>query len=90
MHIDFKITTWERVEIPEEREEEVLAKIKSGEVECSNDLWDMDMNMDLTYETLDDCSVQMTPKENSLASTIEVFEHKGPDNVMVWDNAIEK
>lgn len=87
MYIDFKITTWERVEIPEEREEEVLAKIKSGEVECSNDLWSMDMNMDLTYETLDDCSVQMTSKENSLAATIEVFKEKGEP---LWDNAIEK
>jgi|19_taG_2_1085344.scaffolds.fasta_scaffold00052_49 hypothetical protein len=88
MYIDFKITTWERVEIPPEREKEVLTKLKSGEIECSNDLWSMDMNMDLTYETLDDTSVQMTPKENLSSPTIEVFKERGSDPL--WDNWIKK
>jgi hypothetical protein len=88
MHIDFKITTWERVEIPPEREEEILAKLKLGKIECSNDLWDINPGIDLTYETLDDTSVQMTTKENLSAPTIEVFKERGSDPI--WHNWIEK
>lgn len=37
MYLDFKITAWERVYIPEEIQEEVIQKLKSGEIRTKVD-----------------------------------------------------
>lgn len=75
MHIDFKVTTWERVEIPEGKEKEVLSKIKDGSISSGNDLFDL-FNDDgnLTCDKLDDTDEPMTPEENGGSSTMEVWE----------------
>jgi hypothetical protein len=88
MYIDFKITTWERVKIPSEKEKEVIERIKSIELESSSDLFDFIKDFDGEYEILDDTSVQMTLKQNSSEPTIEVFMEEGsePD----WDNGINR
>jgi len=88
MYIDFKITTWERVKIPSEKEKEVIERIKSKELESSNDLFDFIKDFDGDYEILDDTSIQMTLKQNSSEPTIEIFMEKGsePD----WDNGINR
>jgi len=88
MYIDFKITVWERIMIPSEKEKEVLERIKSKELESSNDLFNFIEGFDGDYEMLDDTSMQMTVKENSSEPTIEVFTENGfePD----WDNRINK
>ena len=72
MHVDFKITTWERVEVPKEHEEEILSKIKDGTITSANDMFDhLD---DITCEKLTDVDEQMTPQENGGCSTVEVWE----------------
>ena len=88
MYIDFKITTWERVKIPSEKEKEVIERIKSKEFESSCDLFDFIKDFDGEYEILDDTSVQMTLKQNSSEPTIEVFMEEGsePD----WDIGINR
>jgi hypothetical protein len=86
MHIDFKITTWERVEIPKGMEREIFSKIEDGTISSANGLFsftptDGSGYLDLTCEKLEDTDEQMTPEENGGCSTIEVWEQ-----VTVKDN----
>jgi hypothetical protein len=78
MKVDFKITTWERVEIPEENKDEVFAKIKDGTITSANDLFDLTLEngkqMDLSCNKLIDVDEQMTVEENGGCSTIEVLD----------------
>jgi len=77
MKFDFKITTWERVTVREENEQEVLQAIKNGKIESANDIYDFladkgDMNIE--YEKLTDVDEQMSVEDNDGASTIEVVD----------------
>jgi hypothetical protein len=73
MKVDFKITTWESVSIPDERKDEVIEAIKNGEVENANDLIEKFDGV-AAYEGIDDeVSSQMLVEENGGCSTIEVF-----------------
>lgn len=75
MHVDFKITTWERVEIPEGMEEQVLKAIKEGKIVSANDIWNEAYHEELDCIKLD-IEEQMTVEENGGASTIEVIENE--------------
>ena len=83
MHVDFKITTWERVSVPEEREEEVKQKIESGEISSASELCDF-LEGDAYSEKLFDVDEQMTPEENGGSSTIELYEETGKNPM--WTN----
>lgn len=99
MHVDFKITIWERVTFDEEHNEAVLQAIKDGKINSANDLFNFiaeisgDMNVDC--EKLDGTDEQMTPEENDGQSTIEVWEQGSSDvpsrasmgDVCIWDNS---
>jgi len=78
MHIDFKISTWERVEIPEEYEEEIRAKIKDGSITSANQVFNYETGdgiiADLQCNKLDDTDEQLSVEENGGNSTIEVWE----------------
>ena len=80
MKFQFKITTWESVTVPEEHEEMILNKIKSGEIESSSDIFDElaelgDMNVEC--EKILEVDEQMTVLENQGFSTIEVLDNRG-------------
>ena len=73
--VDFKVTVWERVTIDDDKMADVIARIKSGEITTSNELFDY-LDDDCTYEgTIDDTMQQMTPNDNQ--STIEVLNSDG-------------
>ena len=38
MEVDFKITTWERIRVPKDKQAEVLSLLESGEVTNANEL----------------------------------------------------
>ena len=84
MQIDFKITTWERITIPQELQEQVIKGILNEEITCSDDLYEM-FSDECFYEgILSDVSQQMTIEENDHNATIEVLDDKGDticDNV---------
>lgn len=80
MHVDFKITTWERINVPEEKEEEVLKLMQSGEIETGADLADYLGGCDI--EHLLEVDEYMTPEENGGFSTIELYQN----NEMTWQN----
>jgi len=92
MHIDFKITTWERVKIPKEKEAEVLKLLKEGKVTSSSDLYDQSESegyINYDCEQLVDTSESLTPEENGGSSTTEVWEHVSERNQPMkctWQN----
>ena len=87
MHVDFKITTWERVFIPESDREKVLELLKSKTVESAEDLFtELDPDT-LIREEVEDVSVQMTVEENEGNSTIEMYDETG--SPIIWENGIE-
>lgn len=90
MHVDFKIITWERVEIPEGKEEEILEALKSGKIECSNDIFNSieEGCSSLTYEIIPEAEQQLSVEDNDGYSTIEAYESKG-DDVPIWHNGTE-
>lgn len=84
MHVDFKITTWERVEISDEIADEVLKQLKSGESSTANDLCDKFPDEAIYSGEIPDTSVQMTIEENDGAATIEFFSE--PRSDASWTN----
>ena len=72
MVVDFKITTWERVSVPQEMVQEVINAIESGEIRNSTDL--LDLFEEVTFEgILEETSEQMLIEENDGQATIEVI-----------------
>lgn len=85
MDIDFKITTWERVSVPEEHEQKILELIKTGEISSSEQVFlALGSEADcLDFQRLGNVDVQMTPEENGGNSTIEVMDD---DFNTIWVN----
>ena len=83
MQVDFKITTWERVEIPQEYQDQVIEALKSGEVSTAEDL--IQLLAEATYEgVIAETDEQMTPEDNGGCSTIDVLDEEGNT---IWKNA---
>ena len=77
MQVDFKITTWERVHVPENHSATIQAALKDETITSATDIFDMlseDGADDLIYEQLHNMNEQMTVKENGRCSTIEILE----------------
>jgi hypothetical protein len=86
MHVDFKITTWERVEFDEEHNEAVKQAVIDGKIESANDLINFladrgDVNIDC--EKLIEVDEQMTVEDNGGCSTVEIWEAVGTTQQMV-------
>ena len=81
MEIHFKITTWERIKIPEGYESKVKELLEKGYITCGDDIYEWFSDNDenaynsLVCETVLDCNEQMTLEENDGESTIEVYEN---------------
>lgn len=85
MNFDFKITTWERIQVEDDMEELVLSALKEGKIESSNDIYDYladEGDANISSERLMEVEEQMTVKENFGNATIEVYEN----TKLVWDN----
>lgn len=75
MYIEFKITTWERIHVPDESIEKMKDSLLLDRIESSSDVYDVDENC--TLEILDEVSTQMTVKDNKGESTIEAYDEYG-------------
>ncbi|MEA2037237.1 MAG: hypothetical protein U9O94_07015 [Nanoarchaeota archaeon] len=73
MNIDFKITIWERIGIPEELEEEILAKFKSGEFEDYHQMTDAYPEEEFPSVILYGSEEAMTLDDNKGNSTFEIM-----------------
>ena len=81
MHIDFKITTWDRVHILSQDEDEILLAIKNGELTSQQDFTLLDVEG--SWEKLDEVDEQMTPFENGGCATLEVHD----ENKIIYTNS---
>lgn len=82
--VDFKITTWERVNVPLEKIHEqvaLLKKIREREIESASDLINEYPNAYL--EQMTEVDHQMTIEENLGNPTIEAANAQG---LVFWDN----
>ena len=77
MQIDFKITTWERITIPQELGLKVIKAIQNEEITSADDLIEMFGDDCFNEGILSDVSQQMTIEENDDNATIEIINDKG-------------
>lgn len=82
MTVDFKISIWERVKIPEGMEIEVLEKIKNGDIRTANDIFTLsseyeDVEGRLDYNQLLDTEQTLSVSENDGYATLEVRDDEG-------------
>ena len=84
MQVDFKITTWERIIIPQELQKQVIKGIINEEITCADDLIELFGDECFNEGILSYVSQQMSIEENDHNATIEVINDKGDticDNV---------
>lgn len=76
MEYYFKVTSWEKVTVPEDKEQLLLDAIKNGDIRYSSDVHDLFASDDDVYP---DCmldpgtAMPMTVEDNKGRSTIEVM-----------------
>jgi hypothetical protein len=66
MYCDFKVTYWERIEIPTGKEKEFIEKLKTKEIESVDDAYGF------FGGEVDTCEI-LRPKDNNGCSTIELY-----------------
>lgn len=88
MHVDFKITAWERVDIPDEIKDEVMSMLDSGEISTANDIIEKFPEEAVYSGVIDGTGSQMTLTENGGVATIEFYDNPREDPT--WTNEIEK
>lgn len=90
MQIDFKITTWERIEIEDNALlEEIKSKLEDGTIHSSNSLIDYCNNNNINCEYMGiilETEHQLTPEENNGEVTIEILSDNGPAVDTIWKN----
>lgn len=82
MHVDFKITTWERCELPDDLSpdqiKDLKRKIENGIITNWEDL---DEEVGITHtEMLPESEEYMIPEENGGCATIELHLERGQTN----------
>ena len=83
MQIDFKITTWERISVPQELEKQVIKAIQNEEITSADDLIEMFGDDCFNEGIISDVSQQMSIEENDDNATIEIINDKGDT---IFDN----
>lgn len=94
MYFDFKMTVWERVEVPEEFEKVIAEKIRTGEILTTDDVYNevqkLNPALEASHVVIDDTECYMNPENNNNDPTIEIMDqdNKGFYN-SVWNNIKE-
>lgn len=90
MQIDFKITTWERVEIKDDALlKEIKSKLEDGTIHSSNSLIDYCNNNNINCEYMGiilETNHQLTPEENNGEPTVEILSDNGSTVDTIWKN----
>jgi len=80
MNIDIKVTSWERITIPEQIEKEVVKMLKDG-----HSIMDIiGKYKDLYVEQLEYTSEFLEVEDNGGNPTVELLDDEGE---IIWDNA---
>jgi len=80
MYVDVKVTTWERMKIPKDLENEVVNMLKDG-YSVMDVIYKYD---ELNTEPLDVELHELSVEENGGAPTIEIFDTEKIEKI--WDN----
>ena len=76
-HLDYKVTCWKRLAVPNEKVEEVIARLKESDCCEVYSLTDIDG----VYEVKDgpdaECEETITPYENEGSATQELYNSDG-------------
>ena len=83
-YVDFKMTVWHRLHLPEGMPKEEVIRKLAEEGYTLNDFIEEDKTDRVWWETLEDTEHYMRPEENGGDSTIEFFEEDGET---IWDNS---
>lgn len=83
MYADFKKTIWERVEIPDDKEEKFIQLLNENKIQTVNDVFEQLEEENLPTENIEDTEDYMSLEENDGCETIEVYRN---EHSRVWDN----
>lgn len=84
-YLDFKVTSWKRIHVPDEKVDEVIERLKKGDCDVPYDLLDEDdFYVDLQQPD-EECEEPMTIEENNKASTQELYNSDGE---LIYKNGI--
>lgn len=76
-HLDFKVTIWKRLQIPDDKVEEVIEKLKAGDAETPYDLLEEDGIYFNPGGPDEECEETMTVEENGGGATQELYSSSG-------------
>lgn len=76
-HLDFKVTSWKRLHIPDEKVEEVIKRLKESDCDEVYDLQDIDGVYYVQEGPDEECEEPMIPNENGGCSTQELYSSDG-------------
>jgi hypothetical protein len=85
-HLDFKVTMWRKLHIPDEMVEEVIEQLKNGDCDTPYDIVE---ELGVYFDTISDdeaCEEPMLPSENNGASTQELYNSDGD---MIYQNGTD-
>jgi hypothetical protein len=86
-HLDFKISSWKRIYIPDDKVEEVIEKLKNGDVDTPYDLVEEEGIYFNPSGHDEECEEPLTVEENDGASTQELYDNDG--NIIYKNGTIE-
>lgn len=76
-HLDFKITSWKRFAVPDDKVDEVIAKLKESDCDEVYDLQEIEGVFCVQTGPDAECEEAMIPDENFGFSTQELYSSEG-------------
>lgn len=88
IHIDSKITIWDRFSLDDEHKEALQEFLQENPDTLASDIsdWASELGIDGEHETLTDTGDEMTPDENGGEATVEI----SMGDATLWTNATKK
>jgi hypothetical protein len=72
-HLDFKVTCWKRLNIPDEKVEEVIKRLKESDCDEVYDIQDIEGVYFVENGPDEECEEPMLPSENAGGATQELY-----------------
>ena len=76
-HLDFKVTCWKRLAVPDDKVEEVIKRLKESDCDEVYDLQDIDGVYFVQDGPDAECEEPMIPAENMGSATQELYNSEG-------------
>ena len=76
-HLDFKVTQWRKVFIPDDKLKEVIAHLSEGDSYSPYDISEIEGCYEVEIKDDELCEEPMLPNENSDFATQEVYDSEG-------------